>query len=82
MLWLKQWKMKQTNKKEDFLGKLLGALGASMLGDLLTGKGLLRACCENKEGKRKLRSCYGSKDSQFKKFLIPPHTLTNFKTQN
>ena len=30
--------MKQTNKKEDFLGKLLGALGASMLGDLLTGR--------------------------------------------
>ena len=76
--------MKNETKQEKgrFLGKLLGALGASFLGDLLAGKGLLRAWRENKEGKRILRACYGSKDSQFKNFLISPHPLTNFKTQN
>ena len=42
----------------------------------------MRAWRENKEGKRILRACYGSKDSQFKNFLISPHPLTNFKTQN
>ena len=32
--------MKQTNKKEDLL---LGTLGASLLGNLLAGKGIVRA---------------------------------------
>ena len=70
--------MKNETKQEKgrFLGKLLRALGASFLGDLLAGKGLLRAWRENKEGKRILRACYGSKDSQFKNFLISPHPLT------
>ena len=39
--------MKRENKKEDFLSMLLGTLGASLLGDLLTkslsGGGFLRA---------------------------------------
>ena len=38
--------MKRENKKEDFLSMLLGTLGASLLGDLLTknlsGKGTVR----------------------------------------
>ena len=38
----KQLKMKQKNKKSDF-SMLLGTLGASLLGNLLTGKGTIRA---------------------------------------
>ena len=30
---------------------LLGTLGTSLLGNMLTGKGILRASYENKEGK-------------------------------
>ena len=55
---------------------------ACLLGDLLTRKWLFRACCENKERKGILRTCYGYKDFQFKNILIPLHPLTNFKTQN
>ena len=32
--------MKQKNKKGGFLSMLLGALGATLLGNLLTGKGV------------------------------------------
>ena len=35
--------MKQQNKKEDFFSMLLGTLGASLLGNLLTGKGTIAA---------------------------------------
>ena len=35
--------MKQKNKKGGFFGLLLGILGASLLGNLLTGKGAIRA---------------------------------------
>ena len=35
--------MKLKNKEEDFLSMLLGTLGASLLGNLLSGKGLTRA---------------------------------------
>ena len=49
-----------------FLSMLLGTLGASLLGDLLTknlsGKGVIRA------GKRTIRAGYGSKRSSLKKF--------------
>ena len=34
--------MKQKNKKE-FLGMLLGTLGASVLGNLVAGKGIIKA---------------------------------------
>ena len=50
---------------------LLGTLGASLLGNLLTGKGTVRAV----EGI--VRAGYGS--SIKKKTLIPPHPLTNFE---
>ena len=72
-----------------FLSMLLGILGASLLGDLLTknlsGKvtirvdeGLIRA------GEGEIRASYGSKRSSIKKtslkkILIPPHPLTNFE---
>ena len=47
-------------QKGGFLSALLGTLGASLLGDLLIGKGICRA------GKEKgvLRAGYGNNDSQ------------------
>ena len=49
-----------------FLSMLLGTLGASLLGDVLSkglsGKGLIRA------GEGTIRAGYGSKGSSFKKF--------------
>ena len=38
---------------------LLGTLGASLLGNLLTGKGIIRAGSENKKGKGIVRAGYG-----------------------
>ena len=40
---------------------LLGTLGASLLGDISTGKGMLRAGYGNKEGKGISRASYGNK---------------------
>ena len=55
---------------------LLGTLGASLLGNILTGKGVVRAV----EGTARVG--YGSKKSSLKKkLLIPPHPFTNFETQ-
>ena len=49
---LKQLKMKQKNKKVRFLGMLLGTLGASLLGTILAGEGIVRAGNKkNKENK-------------------------------
>ena len=66
--------------KRGYLGKLLGTVGASLLGNMLTEKRILRAGYGNKEGKGMLRTGYGSKDL-FLKTLIPPHPLTNFGLQ-
>ena len=61
-------------QKGGFLGMLLGTLGASLLGNMLAGKGFIRA------GEGTARVGYGSKSSSFKKsFLIPPHPLTKFE---
>ena len=57
-------------QKGGFLSMLLGTLGASLLGRLLSGKGTLRA------GKGILRAGYGSSIKK-NKGLIPPHRLTN-----
>ena len=46
-------------QKGRFLGILLGTLGASLLGNVLTGKGMLRAGYGNKKGKEILRAGYG-----------------------
>ena len=59
---------------------LLGTLGASLLGDVLSkglsGKSLFRA----DEGT--IRAGYGSKRPSLKNFLtLPPHPLTNFEIQ-
>ena len=66
--------MKQKNKKDDFLSMLLGTLGASLLWNLLTGKGILRAGSENNKGKGIVRAGTGKNGifnatSFFKKLL-------------
>ena len=45
-------KNEKKEQKGGFLRMLLGTLGASLLGNLLTGKGILRAGSGNKKGKR------------------------------
>ena len=59
--------MKQNNKKWEFLGMLLGTLGAKLLGNLLTGKGTTPAG----EG-----TWHG-----WPWFLMAPHPLANFEIQ-
>ena len=46
-------------QKGGFLSMLLGTLGATLLGNLLTGKGILRAGSGNKKGKRIVRAGTG-----------------------
>ena len=46
-------------QKGGFLSMLLGALGVSLLGNLLTGKGILRAGSGNKKGRGILRAGSG-----------------------
>ena len=53
--------MKQNNKEEDFQESDLGTLGASLLGNMLAEKGVLKAGYGNKEGKGMLRARYGNK---------------------
>ena len=48
-------------QKGGFFSMLLGTLGASLLGDLLTGKGIVRAGSGNKKGKGIARAGYGNK---------------------
>ena len=64
-------------QKEGFLSMLLGTLGASLLGNLLAGKGILRAGSGNKKGKEIVRAGTGKRMG----LLIPPHPLTNFEIQ-
>ena len=46
-------------QKGGFLSMLLGTLGASLLGNLLTGKGIVRAGSGNNKGKGIARAAYG-----------------------
>ena len=48
-------------QKGGFLSMLLGTLGASLLGNMLTGKGIVRAGSGNKKGKGIVRAGYGNK---------------------
>ena len=48
-------------QKRGFLSMLLGTLGASLLGNLLTGKGIVRAGSGNKKGKGIVRAGSGNK---------------------
>ena len=54
---------------------LLGTLGASLLGNMLAGKGVIRV------GERTARVGYRYKGSSFKKKLIPTHPLISFEIQ-
>ena len=54
----------ENEKKEQkggFLRRLFGTLWAGLLGNMLIGKGILRAGYGNKEGKRIWRPVYGFK---------------------
>ena len=46
-------------QKRGFLSILLGTLGASLLGNLLTGKEIVRAASGNKKGKGVVRAVSG-----------------------
>ena len=51
----------ETNEQKGrFLSMLLGTLGASLLGNLLTGKGIVRAGSGNNKGKGIVRAGYGN----------------------
>ena len=45
-------------QKGGFLSMLLGTLGANLLGNLLTGKGFVRAGSGNNKGKGVVRAAY------------------------
>ena len=64
-------------QKGGFLSMLLGTLGYSLLGNLSTGKGIVRAGTGNKKRKRNCKSWYWKTMG----FSIPPHPLTNFEIQ-
>ena len=59
--------IKNETKKQKglFLGMLLGTLGASLLENLLAGKGIVRAGSGNKKGKGIVRAGTGKKDWDF-----------------
>ena len=59
-------------QREGFLSMLLGTLGASLLGNLLTGKGVMRA------GDGIVRAGGGSKKKKLNS-LLPFHPLTNIE---
>ena len=48
-------------QKGGFLSMFLSILGASLLGNLLSGKGIVRAGSEKKKGKGIIRAGYGKK---------------------
>ena len=52
---------KAKEQKGGFLSMLLGTLGASLLGNMLAGRGIVRVGYGNKKGKRIVRAGYGSK---------------------
>ena len=51
-------------QKVGFLGMLLCTLGASLLRNMLTGKGIVRAGYGNEEGKGIVRAGYGNKEDK------------------
>ena len=57
----KEIKNKTKKQKGGFLSMLLGTLGASLLGNLLQEKRIIRAGSGNKKGKRIVRANYGNK---------------------
>ena len=61
-------KLEAKEQRGDFLCILLDTLGASLLGSMLAGKGVIRA------GEGKIRAGYGSNKLSLKKF----HSTTSF----
>ena len=57
-------------RKARFLGMLLGALEPSLLGNMLTGKWILRTGYGNKQGKGIWGTGYGSKTFLFRLVLL------------
>ena len=72
---------------------ILGTLAASLLGNLLTGKGTTRAGYGNKQGKGTITVGYGNKqgkrtiktgygnNKELKKALLSSYPLTNFEIE-
>ena len=62
---------------------LLGTLGANLWGNLLSGKGIVRAGSGHplKKGKGIVRAGYGRPSKKKNGFLMRPHPLTNFEIQ-
>ena len=56
-------------QKGGFLSMLKGTLGASILGNMLAGKSIVRAGYGNKQGKGIVRAGSGNKDLQFLKYF-------------
>ena len=54
----KKIKNETKGQKEEFLSMLLGTLGVTLLGNLLSGKGTVRADSGNKKGKGIVRADY------------------------
>ena len=73
--------IEQKEQKEGFLSMLLGTLGASLLGNLLTGKGIMKAgeggVTSRAKGQGIVRASEGSKKKL--NSLLPFHTLTNIE---
>ena len=72
-------------QKGEFLSMLLGTLGSSLSGNLLTGKGIERAGSGNNKGAGVERAGYGRPLSSASQktigFLMKPHPLTYFEIQ-
>ena len=56
------------------LGTLVGTLGSILLGNLVSGKGIVRACSAKKKRKRNCKSWLW----KWNGFSLEPHPLTNF----
>ena len=64
------FKNETKEQKGGFLSMLLGKLGASLLGNLLTDKGLVRAGSGNNKGKGVVRAGYGNKNNNKRKGVV------------
>ena len=51
-------------------GGWVGSLGASLLGNLLAGKGIVRAGSRNKKGKGFVRAGYGNKTDFYYRLIL------------
>ena len=71
-------KSETKEQKGRLLSMLLGTLGAGLLGNILPGKGIVKAGSGNKKTKRNCKSWSWKRMG----FLIPSHPLTNFEILN